>query len=410
MALVSVIIPIYNISPYVFQCINSATKQTYKNIEIILVNDGSTDGCIEICEYFRKTDTRVKLINQNNQGLVAARKSGINAASGTYIFYLDGDDWIDENCIETYIQEAQKNNSDIVIGGHKREFLGNFKKINNHTPPGFYQKKSIEEEILPSMIWNEEIQSHSIKTFSWGKLFKKSLIKDIQNSIPNQVVVTEDALLTYPAIAQANSISIIESYCYNYRQRGNSILKSSGINFREEIEKIGIAFQHLYNSLNIKFNFKNQLYKYFYFICTIRSGAFMSDLKYYDKFQIFGDIQPSSKIAIYNSGSFGQNVYKQIKNNKSLHITGWFDGDFMENGLLGMPVKSPEEIKQIDFDYIIIPSFDQETKNEMINYLKKNKIPDKKIRTPNLKHKDIKLIIQYLGFSPENFSPLKDIS
>ena len=136
----------------------------------------------------------------------------------------------------------------------------------------------------------------------------------------------------------------------------------------------------------------------------------MSDLKYYDKFQIFGDIQASSKIAIYNSGSFGQNVYKQIKNNKSLHITGWFDSDFMENGLLGMPVKSPEEIKQIDFDYIIIPSFDQETKNEMINYLKKNKIPDKKIRTPNLKHKDIKLIIQYLGFSPENFSPLKDIS
>lgn len=128
MALVSVIIPIYNISPYVFQCINSATKQTYKDIEIILVNDGSTDGSIEICEYFRKTDTRVKLINQNNQGLVAARKSGINSAKGTYIFYLDGDDWIDENCIEIYMQEAQKNDSDIVIGGHKREFLGNFKK------------------------------------------------------------------------------------------------------------------------------------------------------------------------------------------------------------------------------------------------------------------------------------------
>ena len=100
--LVSVIVPIYNVGTYIFQCINSLVKQTYTNLEIILVIDGSRDQSLEICESFRKNDSRVSIISKPNGGLVSARKTGLEASKGQYVFYLDGDDWLDIECIEQY--------------------------------------------------------------------------------------------------------------------------------------------------------------------------------------------------------------------------------------------------------------------------------------------------------------------
>ena len=102
MDLISVVVPIYNLDAYLYQCVRSIVEQTYKSLEIILVDDGSTDNALEICEFFRKSDERIRVIAKPNGGLVSARKAGLNTATGKYVFYVDGDDWINSDCIAEY--------------------------------------------------------------------------------------------------------------------------------------------------------------------------------------------------------------------------------------------------------------------------------------------------------------------
>lgn len=115
--LISVIVPIYRVEKYLEPCIESIINQTYKNLEIILVDDGSDDNCGEICDKYAKIDARIKVIHKKNAGLNNARKSGIKIASGKYIGYVDGDDWIEPDMYETLLRNAVKYNVDVVETG-----------------------------------------------------------------------------------------------------------------------------------------------------------------------------------------------------------------------------------------------------------------------------------------------------
>ena len=113
MPLVSVIVPIYNVEDYLQTCCNSILSQSFNNIEVILVNDGSTDGSCEIAKQIEKKDSRVILIDQRNGGLSAARNAGLKVAKGDYVLFVDSDDWIEKNCIQELYQDIQRNNSDV---------------------------------------------------------------------------------------------------------------------------------------------------------------------------------------------------------------------------------------------------------------------------------------------------------
>ena len=134
-------------------CLKSLIKQSYKNIEIIVVNDGSKDGAPEICEKFAAQDPRVKVIHKKNGGLVSARKAGAASAKGDYITFVDGDDWVKENHIESFAKHL-RNKTDLVVTGYTRDFLGKRKVLQNHLPPGRYSQKEIYEEIIPKAIFN----------------------------------------------------------------------------------------------------------------------------------------------------------------------------------------------------------------------------------------------------------------
>ena len=116
--LVSIIIPIYNSETFLDKCVQSALNQSYKNIEVILVNDGSIDSSGEICDNYAFIDNRVKVIHKNNGGLVSSRKTGLIASTGEYILYIDGDDWIELNLIEYYVKQIIEHNADVVVSSH----------------------------------------------------------------------------------------------------------------------------------------------------------------------------------------------------------------------------------------------------------------------------------------------------
>jgi glycosyltransferase involved in cell wall biosynthesis/biotin carboxylase len=407
MDLISIVVPIYNLDAYLYQCVNSIVEQSYKNIEIILVDDGSTDNALEICEYFRKSDARVRVIVKSNGGLVSARKAGLNVAKGKYVFYVDGDDWINRDCIEQYYKLACAYDVDIVLGDYKREFLGNFVTIRNLMLPGYYNRSRIEKEILPNMISHGTFFNHGLRTYSWGKLYKKSAILELQNQVPDGVMIAEDAALTYPAIYKSNSIYISDIALCNYRQRPNSILKSTKFDDKE-IARIAAAFEYLSTALDSHhspYGFEYQLQAYFAAIITIRTGGFLGNLKLYEKFKIFGEIPPGAQLALYNSGSFGQHAYKHLIQHSVFALVGWFDRDYKENNILKMNVSNPEDLYGYSFDFMIVPSFDPALQVEVEELFKMQGLDRSKIRKVALDASNVLRFIADVGYDPITFRP-----
>jgi glycosyltransferase involved in cell wall biosynthesis len=121
---ISVIIPVYNVRQYLDQCLNSLAEQTYKNLEIILVDDGSTDGSSEICDSYSEKDERFKVIHQNNAGVSSARNAGLNAVSGEWIMFMDADDWIENDTCEAALNCAVRNDADTVLFNMIYEYVG----------------------------------------------------------------------------------------------------------------------------------------------------------------------------------------------------------------------------------------------------------------------------------------------
>ncbi len=216
--LVSVIIPVYNTKKYLRRCLNSVQGQTYQNLEIIIINDGSTDNSINICEEFRKKDERVVVVSQVNKGLSAARNTGIDICHGDFITFVDSDDSIEKNYTKYLLELVSKGESDIAICAHeevrREKVICNFGK-------GFLEKQYSTEECLQDML-NEK----GFTLSSWGKLYDKKLFKNIR--FP-EGKLHEDIGTTYKLIMNAKKISYGPEPKYIYYLHNNSIT-SSGFN------------------------------------------------------------------------------------------------------------------------------------------------------------------------------------
>ena len=121
---ISVIVPVYNVEPYIRRCLDSLTVQTYQDLEIILVDDGSTDQSGEICDEYAESDNRIRVIHQTNQGIVSARQAGIRCATGEYATNVDSDDWIEEGAYDFMAQKLQEYHPDMLVLGYKKEYAG----------------------------------------------------------------------------------------------------------------------------------------------------------------------------------------------------------------------------------------------------------------------------------------------
>ena len=134
--LISVLVPIYKIDRYLGICVESLLNQTYKNLEIILVDDGSPDRCPEICDLYASKDERIKVIHKENGGLVSARKAALMAAKGSYIGYVDGDDWVGPGFYHSLYSSIKESDADIAIAGFSRDLFSSTKNILNAIPSG----------------------------------------------------------------------------------------------------------------------------------------------------------------------------------------------------------------------------------------------------------------------------------
>jgi len=213
MDLISVIVPIYNVEKYLKKSIESIINQTYKNIEIILVNDGSNDSSKDICDYYREKDSRIIVIYQENMGLSEARNTGIEISKGEYILLIDSDDFIDKNMISILYSELKQNNADISICKYQKV------KENEEI-----SKKNSDKRIIINSkkdLYENQEKDFDLYTVVWNKLYKKDLFKEIRYPSGK---IHEDLFVTYKLLYAAKKIVLIDEYLYAYVQRSGSIM------------------------------------------------------------------------------------------------------------------------------------------------------------------------------------------
>lgn len=218
MPLVSVIVPIYNVEPYLKECIDSVLAQTYKNIEIILVDDGSPDNCGKICDEYKKLDDRIIVIHKENGGLSSARNAGLDICKGEYISFIDSDDYVSPYFIEILYKGIRFNDADVttIIGAEQ------FYVEGNERPQ---LASSNTDYIVESLDKDEAIKKLCYQTIANGspfRLYKKKIFDEIRFPIG---FVFEDVATTYRTFIAANKLSIVNAKVYAYRVRRDSIVR-----------------------------------------------------------------------------------------------------------------------------------------------------------------------------------------
>lgn len=211
--LISVIVPIYKVETYLDECISSIVEQTHKNLEIILVDDGSPDNCPAICDNWAKKDERIKVIHKSNGGLSDARNAGIDVASGEYIAFVDSDDYIKPDMIEKLHAAIRREDADIAVCGILNCEDG------KETAWGCHSVIGTPEKIL-TMLYDDAAYPVS----AWNKLYRRSCWKELRFPIGK---TCEDAFTTYQLVHNAKPIVMIPEALYCYRIRPGSIMTSS---------------------------------------------------------------------------------------------------------------------------------------------------------------------------------------
>lgn len=290
---VSIIVPIYNTEKYLKRCIESIINQTYSNLEVILVNDGSTDDSIKICKEYAKKDSRIILVNKENGGLSDARNKGLDLATGEYISFVDGDDFIHISMIEELIKVSEAENADIVHCDYEVvDEQGNILGINNKTYAED-KKLNAEEAIAGHII------EYKIKVVAWNKLYKKELFKELRFK---KGYIYEDEFLFPQIISLSKKNIYLNKKLYFYVSCCGSITKS-----KMNLNKIKS------NKELMKFKEEFYMKKYLQYMRHIYMSNCMMCYNIVKQIKLQGETEKYSKEILYFNNTYKAYYEKMIK-------------------------------------------------------------------------------------------------
>lgn len=241
--MISIIVPIYNIEKYIEKCIFSLINQTYRDIEILLINDGSTDDSLDVCLKWEKLDQRIRVYSKDNQGVSKTRNFGLSLAKGDYIFFIDGDDWIDKNCLET-MMNYMNDEIDIVCCEFKEidENNGDFDLFSHSNQYGILEKNDIIQDYYLNKLYMKTI---------WGKIYKKELWNHIKFI---DLKYSEDTYAMFEIAQKTNKLVMLEKAFYNYLQRNEGASHNKSIQYYENL-----SFTNYHNYLKAKEKYKEYI-------------------------------------------------------------------------------------------------------------------------------------------------------
>lgn len=363
----SVIVPIYNGEFFIEACIESILNQSYKDFELILVDDGSNDQSGKLCDEFKKKDNRIKVIHKRNEGVTSARIKGVKAANGKFIAFIDADDWVDKNFLERLIVSIKLTKADIVISGCLYEQGDETTASINLIKEGVYEGESLVNDVISRMLYYEGFYKFGIQPYMCNKLFRKDILMSCFKGIDVKIYDGEDVAIVYPYLSKSKKVTIINDCMYHYRIHETSVSFKKRKDFYENVSRL---YLQLYKSCQESEYFGLLLPQLDQYMRRMVWLGTPRDIAEEDKlFFPFAKIPGGSSVILYGAGLVGRIYYRQIEKTKYCKIVCWVDRDYIELSLQGMPVEKPDAILMKEFDYIIVAQGKKRIQEEIKEYL-----------------------------------------
>ena len=253
----SVIVPIYNTEKYLRECIDSILMQTFTDFELILVNDGSTDGSGAICDEYAAKDQRVRVIHQENGGATVARRSGVRIAQGEYVTFVDSDDWIDKDMYRTMLAREP---ADILICNMYKYINAGLHEIRCFINPGSYDTQALIAEFYPTMLFDYDQCQPALPPSLCNKLIRTNIVRNVIDNISESITYGEDALCSYACILDAERIYLTDQRLYYYRMNPESVSNVYNKQMFATLKALGKEMKRLFKERNP--NLQSQMYGY----------------------------------------------------------------------------------------------------------------------------------------------------
>ena len=247
MELVSIIVPVYNVEKYINECVDSLIKQTYKNIEIVLVNDGSKDKSGAICDNYAASDARIKVIHKQNEGLGFARNTGLKVAQGKFVTFIDSDDKADADLVEKLVNGIYEVNGDTCIGGFKRISENGMVSFEESYDKAVFEGKNVYNKLFARMLGSAPDKHDAIRMSVWNVMYSMDIIRKHSIEFPSErVFISEDIIWDSEYYKYAKRAIVIDSTAYNYRITPGSLTQKYK---PDMLKKICVLYNEMCNRL-----------------------------------------------------------------------------------------------------------------------------------------------------------------
>lgn len=352
----SVIIPVYNVEKYLDKCVDSICNQTYDNLEIILVDDGSTDQSLKKCTALSLRDNRVKVFHKPNGGLVSARKFGVEKANGDMVAFVDGDDWIEPDMYENMISRITSDMQiHLITSGLIYEWDNRKSYKFDGLDEGIYSLDRNRKEILYNLIFDERLSRQNILTSVCNKLFDSTILKKAICNVDDGVTLGEDGVLLCNFIAMSKNVYVTHYVGYHYIQHDDSMIHKNNLDSFGRIHKLKRCFEESMDKLGLKKIMQRQID--YYTRCFVDNVVWdvynIKNTKVFFSFP-YEDLEKEKRVIIYGFGQVGYSYWKYINDTKCLSLVGVADKNYIELCEYGNEVESLDILMKKGFDYIII--------------------------------------------------------
>lgn len=354
--MISVVVPVYNNDSLIGACLDSILGQTYQDLQIIVVDDGSTDNSGRICDAYAQKDGRIKVYHIENCGPAAARKRGLSYATGKYIGFVDGDDWIQPRMYEELLSEIVDADADLVHFGFWEE-TGGLSIPHLKFEDGVFDISGRAAEFIRRFVLREDYSEYESVTYSiWSKLFHRDIICEAFEKVPDDLKVGEDLVALCFCIMESRRIVLRKKAYYQYRV-GNRSLSHNGSGADKVVQRVAV-----YNFLRTVFSQYHCLGEmekslHTYLILHLHSGLQLDAAPgvCVPFFQIDHiDALFGKKLVLYGAGCVGQDYYVQIRKYAQCGLAAWIDQEYTKFHFDYAEVTGPEKLGEIDFDIILI--------------------------------------------------------
>lgn len=369
---ISVIVPVHNVRAYLSKCIKSILNQTYGNLEIILVDDGSEDDSGNICDRFQSEDQRIVVIHQGNGGLVFARKAGIAVATGDYITFVDGDDYIEKDMYEELLQAI--GDADFIHTGY---YDGNSEKMT-FEPAELVLNQSERQSLLHQMLRGKG--THYIMPSVCSKLTKRELMQECYAKVPDTQTYGEDLICTFHMIERAKKIILHPRMYYHATIREESLSrgrKSASIQAESQLWQ---CIKEVLDEYHQAEQYKRDT-DYFYMNHLMMGLRKWSDNPFFVEQYRCPVIEKikGKRILLYGANDVGADYYSSLMREGACEIVAWVDRNYSKFQNYGVKVISPDRIQEYGYDYILLAILREGLANAIRESLVQKAIAEEKI-------------------------------